>query len=201
MSKKLNEQLFKKQKGVVLVVALIMLLVMTSIGITLMSGATLQERMAGNNRQLTVARANAQAAIAIAEAQLENMAIQTRDDVITNITGTGFYIDVGVDQTHPYSTATSPMSTVLDLTDESNWTAGTNAIAASAVSTDGPSPMYMVEYIGRMKYGELDTDIDVGIENQSSVSASPFVFRITALGYDNTGNISAVLQTTYSTGD
>ena len=70
----------KQQRGVVLVVSLIVLVVMTGVGITMMSGATLQERMASNNRELTKARLAAESALRQAEARLNQEAFAPTDE-------------------------------------------------------------------------------------------------------------------------
>lgn len=55
------------QGGVVLVISLLFLLVMTIIGVTAMSGASLQEKMAGNMRDKNLSFESAEAALRDAE--------------------------------------------------------------------------------------------------------------------------------------
>lgn len=59
-----------RQAGTVLVVALIMLLLMTMIGLTSMRGTTMEERMAGNWRDQNMALQASEAALRDAEAWL-----------------------------------------------------------------------------------------------------------------------------------
>lgn len=72
-----------RNKGVILIVALVMLLVMTSLGVTTMSGSVLQERIASNHRQQYMARANAEAALKAAENYLNGLV--TRADGLLSI--------------------------------------------------------------------------------------------------------------------
>ncbi|AYC34322.1 hypothetical protein D3880_18995 [Pseudomonas cavernae] len=60
----------QKQRGAVLLVCLIMLLVLTVLGVTSMSGSTLQERMAGGARDYNVAFQAAEAALRVGEAHV-----------------------------------------------------------------------------------------------------------------------------------
>lgn len=54
-----------RQKGIVLVVGLIFLLVLTIIGVTALRTTVLEQRMAGNTQQLTLAFQDAEARIAL----------------------------------------------------------------------------------------------------------------------------------------
>jgi type IV pilus assembly protein PilX len=57
-----------KQRGMVLLVCLVMLLLLTMIGITAMSNSTLQERLVGNTRDQNTAFQAAEAALRVGEA-------------------------------------------------------------------------------------------------------------------------------------
>ena len=59
-----------KQKGAVLLVALIMLLLLTVIGVAAMRDTNLQERMAGNMRDHALAFQAAEAALRFAEQEV-----------------------------------------------------------------------------------------------------------------------------------
>lgn len=60
----------KHQKGVVLAVSLLLLLVVTIVGLAAISGTTLQEKMSGNMYDREVAFQSAEAALRVAETQL-----------------------------------------------------------------------------------------------------------------------------------
>ena len=194
------------QQGVILVVALIMLLVMTLIGVTLMSGSTLQERMAGNNRQLSLARINAEGALREAETYLDGLNIVApgnipRDVIAANFHGAddGKYIEVIENEYPQYEGNFDPLA--YDMSDPANWNnpASVPYISATATTTTAQAPRYVIEYIGRFSHGSPDIDVDVSEENKDLVATTPFVFQITAIGYGTDSNISAILQSTYTT--
>jgi len=62
-----------KQRGIVLVAALIMLLILTLLGVTAMNTTNLQTLMAGNNQFQTLALSQAEATVQSAEAVIENV--------------------------------------------------------------------------------------------------------------------------------
>ena len=62
----------KHQKGAVLIVSLVMLIIMTLLGISGMNNTVMQERMAGNQRNSTLAFQAAEAALRAAEYEIEN---------------------------------------------------------------------------------------------------------------------------------
>ena len=62
----------RRQSGAALIVALVMLLVMTIIGVTASRTSTLQERMAGNMRQRALAFEVAETTLRVGEAWIQN---------------------------------------------------------------------------------------------------------------------------------
>lgn len=62
----------RRQGGAALAISLIFLLILTLLGITAMSGSTVQERLAGNQRDLELAFEAAEAALRDAETDLIN---------------------------------------------------------------------------------------------------------------------------------
>ena len=188
---------FSQQRGVILVVAMVMLLAMTLIGITVMSSATLQERMAGNNRQLSLARLYAESALRQAEQDLENLTIKSREDIPGQFQGkTGFY----------YPSIDHQVENVLDvdLTDPQNWTLSNSFEAASVVGsgTSVKSPRYVIEHIGFLAPLEIQftTGPSINDTDRFDMLNLSLAFRITAIGYGKDDNITAILESVYSTG-
>ncbi len=72
------------QSGVILVISLIMLLLMTLIGVTAMQVTGLEEKMAGNNKDMNVAFQAAEAALRDAENDIKS----TRVSGLTGMTST-----------------------------------------------------------------------------------------------------------------
>lgn len=191
MEKNLSVLVYKRQHGVTLVVALVMLLIMTSLGVTTMTGSTLQERMAGNSRQQYIARLNAEFGLRQAEAQLalQNLHTITDSGLATQINGNaGWYAPVnGL----PFAASFSG----LDLDESSSWENNLgSSIAADA--NDADSPRYIIEYLGR-NYSALQQTTNLGqAAGGSANTPPPPIFRITAIGWGN-ANAFSVLQSYY----
>ena len=201
-----------KQKGVVLVVALIMLVVMTGVGVTMMTGSTLQERMAGNSRQLSVARINAESALRQAEQVIAGL----DTDVYENLK-LEFDNDPGRYNSLPGSynptsgvAGPSPLNNnalaAIDTTVSSVWSeTDTNgdpvlvSIPALASSQATQAPRYIIEFIGDAAFRDEEIDVDVS-DGASSGGDISFAFRVTAIGYGRDENVSAILQSIYTTG-
>lgn len=74
------------QRGAVLIVSLIFLLLMTIIGVTTMQTTTLQERMAGNTRDMNIALQASETALRDAEAWLGLAGNSTQADTHAELT-------------------------------------------------------------------------------------------------------------------
>lgn len=190
---------FQSQQGVILIVALIMLLAMTVVGVTLISGSTLQERLAGSNRQLTVARVNAEGALRQAEDVLSGISsatgVLTLPAIEANFLGeTGHYVEL----TNPgFLTAFTKLSG--DVSNPEDWLGTFVSEEASTVSSPAGGnitvPRYVIEYLGTLELGASDSP-NVGAG--ATITPNPYVFRITAIGYGVNDRISAILQSIYT---
>jgi type IV pilus assembly protein PilX len=178
------------QAGVTLIVALVMLLVMTSLGITTMTGATLQERMAGNSRQQYIARLNAEFALRTAEDQLAAQNLNATTDsllgaLIANTDGWYAPVQVG-------AVATSTVPFAANMTTSSSWATGpsdTNTNSVRIAEAGANNPRYVVEYIG--KYDESKTQ-QVTIIGKGGPNTRPYIFRITAIGWGSSQHQNSV---------
>jgi len=200
-----------RQQGVILIVSLIMLLVMTLIGVGLSTGSILQERLAGNTRQASLARLNAESALREAEDSLfllldgapsvspaiANAFNAAGDPLRVSVNRSGFNFEPLVN---------GALLTAEILTDADFWadnpTLSVTATAAEKISNEGrvqTPPRYMIEYIGLLPLNQPASGIDVSIEVRNSVSQIPHAFRITAIGYGQNERIYSVLQSVYST--
>lgn len=190
----------QRQKGATLVVALVILLIMSVIGISNMQSSTMQERMAANSRQKSLAKYSAESALKVAEGWL--------DDNVTSIHhlaqfngSSGLYSAVMASQSVAQSLSTQDIA---DPTEASQWgtvTAhtGGNIIDADLVSRQ---PQYIIEYIGRDYRGTAGKVIrtDDLSSMAESTHSKPLFFRITAIGWGKDGNIYTVLESIYKTG-
>ncbi|ODS24877.1 hypothetical protein AB835_01025 [Candidatus Endobugula sertula] len=184
-----------RQQGVVLVVALVLLLIMTSVGVTTMVSTTLQERMAGNSRQQLVARMNAEAALRRGEDYLDSLSVGIllqRDFESAFLTNSWLYISQQLENSG-FGVKAVPSS--FELTDPDDWTNDSSfELTDLTVSSAGAlNPRYIIEYLGKQNTG-LQV---VSKENNKMITAEPFVFRITAIGWGEDRNAVSVLQSYY----
>lgn len=185
------------QRGATLVVALIILLVMTIIGVSSMKSSTLQERMAGNARQKAVSKNAALVAMRDAEKWL-NTAVPNAP-VTPNLSAfngnNGLYSAV----IRPGPQAAVPVA--FDVADPADWSG--KGVASSAVSAAlvSQQPKYIIEYIGRDLRGTAQNTVTSGdAEEKFNAKYWPYIFRITAIGWGKDANITTVLESTYMTG-
>lgn len=181
------------QRGITLVVALVMLLVMTTAGVTIITGATLQERIAGNQRQQIVARFNAEKAL-----------LQAENDLDTNYHQGDFMpsdelAEDFASESHLYARqalvgggSVDPLDAAFVRTEAANWT-GDNSESIS--EDDEVVARYIIEYMGDLRPEAEDTEQIFSFDASEGVGASDRkVFRITAIGYGEDNNVVSILE-------
>ena len=158
------------QRGAALIVAMVMLLAMTLLGVTAVRNTTLQERMAGNLRDSNLAFQAAERALREGEAYLQSPTIP------------------------PFTGANGLLTMQDDAGEGSFWSSydwAANGRNAAAVTGDDvvSVPQYVIEELppvpiagGSERFAPLP---DVGY------------FRVTAQGAGGTTDAIAILQTTY----
>ena len=183
------------QCGVVLVVAMVILLVMSVIGISSLTSSTMQERMAGNNRQRALAQAAAEAALKEAEdfllTNIDSTSKLSQFDGSNGLYSAVFFNSASVDR-KPLKDA------IVVLEDDAQWTVG-NSVAAAILSNNVKSkdPRFVIEYIGQEAPPATANLFVVGAGPEPVL---PHVFVISAIGWGVDQNIYTVLQTTFRTG-
>ncbi|NIR58095.1 MAG: hypothetical protein GWO02_00530 [Gammaproteobacteria bacterium] len=163
-----------RQRGAVLAVSLLLLLVMTIIGVAGMQNTTLQERMAGNTKSRNVALEAAEVAVRDAEVYLDGI-VATSD----------------FDTAGPYYMQGSAPDPFAD----STWT-GTNAqqFTGSLQGLDAAdNPYYFIEWVGTVTAQSTPQMNNYGQGSVPSVSG----FRIVARGTDASGNSKVYLESYY----
>ncbi len=178
-----------RQRGATLVVALIILVVMTLLGVSAMQGATMQERMAGNVRDMNVAFQATEAALREGEQLLENLA--NEPGVPVSFDGTqGFFPPLSQGDPRPWEQTGFDWATdAIAYTDE-------NFGAAMA-------PGYIIEDLDispdELGGGEVTRgatgDIDEGGIFGNRLEAG--LYRVTARGVGGNPNTVVILQTIY----
>jgi type IV pilus assembly protein PilX len=170
-----------RQEGVVLVIALIMLVILTLLGISAMQSTSLEERMAGNARDRSAAFQSAEAALREGERQLNvaDTALPTFDD--TN----GFY-------TAPSAGDPSPWAGMLgsDPTSVTFWTTNGRTYGGTVTGVQA-QPRYVIE--------ELPYVPGVGDSFEAGLPEDrlPSYYRVTSRATGATDTAVVVVQSTY----
>ena len=190
-----------RQHGATLVVALIILLVMSVVGVATMRSSTLQERMAGNNRQKMLSFNAAEFALRQAEADLG--AWLENSSQLANFNGTdGKYAEI---RPSAFVGAIAPLGTKSDITDvtkASLWrkTASDSVEVAEYTAGAAHKPRYVIELIGQGSLNDTGTQL-TNLNADAVEEVAPYFFRITAIGWSKDANIYSVLESIYRTGD
>ena len=165
----------KAQRGAVLVIALIMLLAMTLIGVTGLSTTTMQERMAGNLREINIAFQAAEAAL------------REGENYLTAATLPDFNGSNGLYQPAPGGT---PQVWAVS----SNWSGTASRPYQGDLDTDdvelADAPRYIIEELAPVPApgGTLSSD---------APAPETGMYRITARAFGRSDTTVVMLQTTY----
>jgi len=144
-------RIMNKQKGAVLLVSLVILLVLTLLAISGMQGSIMQERMATAQRDGMFALEIAENAMREAEAALDGLS--DLSDFDSTPSTTGFY-----DGTDTTTTVPSPFAAATWSLDSSG--DPDNAVKGTAIN--GVEPLFMFEYKGKVTVdseGQLPRDL------------------------------------------
>jgi type IV pilus assembly protein PilX len=175
-----------RQKGVVLILALIMLLILTLIGVTAARMQTVEERMAQNDDNHQLAIQAAEAALRSAEGQLESQVYGPADFAAS---APGLYI--------LESELVSATSGTVSIADSIDWTkpgTQTKTYGGAPLSNAPPAPQaaqYVIESFppGRVLPGTQLYSAEYGQQQQPVA-----VYRITAHAVGGDKTSAATLQ-------
>jgi len=157
----------RSQQGVVLVVSLVILLVMTLIGISAMRVTGLEEKMAGNSRNMNIAFQSAESALREAEKALATGTLP----VFNGMNG--------------YYKATSPQKWESIAWSDATKVVGYTGDTLSGVKT---KPAYIIEELSALTRSGT---IEAGVPGVSHY------YRITARGTGSDDNSVVLLQSVY----
>ncbi|MDF1691176.1 MAG: PilX N-terminal domain-containing pilus assembly protein [Zhongshania sp.] len=163
------------QRGAVLIVSLVFMLILTIISIASMQTATLQERMAGNMKENTIAFQSAEAALRTAEAVL-------RSGILPGFDGTGGFYQSCPDPADTRDACKYPAWADYD---SAGWLSLSDKIPDVA-----KQPEYIIQQLNRAgnKNEVLDSD--------RPVSRDGF-YRVIARGFGYSDRSMVVLATTF----
>lgn len=179
---KLNQYYkLKKQRGSILIVSLMILVVLTMIGVSSMSTSSLQEQMAGNFRDRQIAFQAAEMTLAYAEDFAKN---SINSASIFTDAGTGGY----------YTTYNGP--TNLNAFSSTWWTGTASQVLPTTISQVRNQPRFVIEFRGVIGESE-GTDVNLGGYGVSAGGGAISNFRITVLATGLSDNTQVILQSNY----
>ncbi len=175
---------YHNQKGVVLVIGMLMLIVLTLIGLTGMRMTTFEEKMAGNTKDKNTAFQAAEAALMAGENDIEN-----------NVIATGVFDADGRDGF--YDDAHEKIWNLIDWdsTDSGNDNEAKTYSVFNSTYKVKTSPKYVIEHYGSV-ISENDS-LNLGNYNDGTGAGVTEMFRVTARGTGLNDNTTVFLQTTY----
>lgn len=162
-----------RQRGVVLVVALMVLLIITMIGVTSIQTTSLQQRMSTNLRDASLALQTADTGLRVAEA------------VIAGLATTGGFSTSG-----PYYISGNAPNPLIAAT----WT-GSGVATATGSYGSAIAPQYFIELVGNSALSG-GTATSISGYGQSS-GTTTVVFRIVARSTGATGASQVILEEFY----
>jgi len=167
----------QKERGVVLVISLIFLLVMTLIGLTGMKTSVLEEKMTGNSRNQGLAFQSAETALHGAELYLNS--VVTASDFSGSING-----------------LVSEVTDDPDYLDSSIWVDASSVEYSSGLSIINSDPRYIIKLVGESEEDE-NAGLNLGGYGENLPGSQITVFRITSRGTGGTDNARITLQTNF----
>jgi type IV pilus assembly protein PilX len=198
------------QKGFVLLVALIFLLLMTMLAFSGAQHSLLQERMAGHFRNAQQARMSAETALRGAEYKLWSMASQAGAHL--HCTDGAISSDDGCVVYQPLSAAYGANGAVTQFQNAQGWLANVGVTYAGpshtgytrdrgqATAVLAQNPVYIIEDLGAERPPGVGTAHESGSTGPNSGGADELdvhLFRITARGAGGNPNMVSIVQSTF----
>lgn len=163
-----------RESGMILLIALIMVLIMSLIGISAVKGTKLQEVMAGNMRDSQVSFQAAEAALRLAEERVNTL----NPDALPAEAGI-YAAPLANGSSHIYWRTL-------------NWTDANSVKLNVDLKIQAANPRYVIE---KLDVGKIIED-DSAEFTQEILQTVP-IYRITARGVGLTDNTTTILQTVY----
>ncbi|MEM8845079.1 MAG: PilX N-terminal domain-containing pilus assembly protein [Pseudomonadota bacterium] len=176
MDKLLTKTRATKNKGVALVIGLIMLTMVTLLAITSMQSTTLQELMSSNLKDQMTAFEAAETALRAAEEFLESD--QLNLGAFDNDPSDGLI-------TNSYD----------EVWNEIDWS--TQSEQVLGIPGVGTAPRYVIQYIGPVSNDLSNPNIDNAYGQESSTNFVVDMFKITARGTGGSDNTVVVLESMF----
>lgn len=170
----------RKQKGTVLAISLIILLLMTLIAVTAMQSTTLEEKMAGNSRDRDLALQAAESALRDAEAVIEARTAPPAAGSYDSTTGV-----YGIGN-----------SSVPDYSVYSNWTGSGTANATTTITGIAAPPRYFIVHIADDD-SESKKSLKIDDYKTSGHDTKTSIFSITTRGVGISTTSQVLIRSRY----
>ena len=171
----MNNRIYGNQRGMVLVVSMIILISLTVLGLATMQATRTEISMAGNQRELSITFNAAEAGLSAAEQYIDNSISKT----IYNDPTQGLYDRLNIDP---------------DYRDPTIWTASQTAtIGLPHVAEE---PRFIIKYLGDRSQNEVAA-VNIGGYGSSQPGITVSNFRITTRAVGQTGRAIRQLQAYY----
>lgn len=188
----------RNQEGAILVVAMVILLVMTVLGVGSRVNTILQQKMSIAYQQKNVASLAAEAGLRAAETFMTNNVRATTDLSIFDNGTVGLYANWNL--VGQINTPDWLESSIADVVVPGAWDDNNSIPVVGYDLTVANPPRYVIEYVGQNLQGTSNKVIVDYNDPNISASSEPHYFVITAIGWSRDAGIYSVLQTTYRTG-
>lgn len=189
----------RREKGAVLIVSLLFLVLLTMLGVTAMTGTSMEQRMAGNTRDLGIALQAAESALRDARRDINGLVLN--GGVARN---PAMHISQFGDGTGTNNGSCNTSGQQLGLCRPVSYAATVNAVLAPAPTVDWSASSPSVRYgtfTGAQQIQGVARDPRYIIEifclpqHGASIGSAPCKFyRITARGYGGNPNTQVTLQ-------
>ena len=169
----------RQQRGWILVIGLVVLVMLSIIAIALMRTTMMEEKMAGANRDINLSFEAAETALRGAEIFIESQV----DDSLFAPTGTGIYAqgaDPGNAEPNAFLTP---------------WSDTNSRILATAPTGVTTAPRYMIKKVGES--GD-EGSLNLGGYGETDLSQKSVIYRITARGTGGNDSTQTVLRSHYA---
>ncbi len=166
-----NFKSLRRQRGVVLIVSLILLLVVTLLAVSSMQGTVLEEKMAGNTRDRNLAFQTTESAIREAETYIEGVVS------LGSFNGAGGLF--GLTDIEPYYSLGT------------TWTDTTQHVVANADYGSYAAPQYYIKHFTTVKGTEGAMNMSGYGDNKGTGDVS--IFKITSRGSGGSADSAEVI--------
>lgn len=164
----------QRQQGAVLIISLIILVLLTSLGVSVMQSAIVEQKMANNQRDTNTAMNAAEIAMHTAEIAIVNAQNPLmRSDFDAGSNNPGLYPETPVGSDEPWELLAT-------------WSGNGSVVVDVSNGLYAKPPRYIIQRIGEFERGPSMTDKQV-----------VRIVRITAIGYGTSENSRVMLQADY----